>query len=279
MAKLLQRYVEPARPCSYLAGELASLESRVMVDVTVEEWESMLARGWRRFGPVYFRPRCGGCAECVPIRVPTASFSPSRSQRRAMKACADVRVEVGVPRVDETRLALYARWHSMREATRAWPSSRLDAETYAMEFAYPHPAAREVTFFVGDRLVGVALCDETPNAWSAIYFYYDPDERARSLGTFDVLWQLAHAKARGLEHVYLGFRVMGCPSMRYKSAFRPHELLRGRPGDREAPDWAHAAEGQLHEHGAGTRVRPVSVASSVNHVRLGCAFGVSTPLS
>jgi arginine-tRNA-protein transferase len=218
-----------------LPDAVASLESLVMVDVSAEEWELLLSRGWRRFGPVYFRPRCPGCRECVPIRVPVATFTPSRSQKRAWKACADVRAEVSVPTVDAARLALYAKWHSMREATREWPAARLDEESYAMEFAHPHPAAREVTFWLGERLVGVALCDQTPSAWSAIYFFYDPDERHRSLGTFDVLWQIEHAKRLGIPHVYLGFRVMGCPSMRYKSAFRPHELLVSRPD--EPPAW------------------------------------------
>ena len=208
-----------------------------MVDVTAQEWEAMLVRGWRRFGPIYFRPRCAGCGECVPIRVPTSTFSPSRSQRRAEKACADLRVEVGSPQVDAERLALYAKWHAMREATRDWPASELDRDSYLMELAYPHPAAREITFRDDGRLVGVALCDRTPRAWSAIYFYYDPDERGRSLGTFDVLWQIAHARALGIPHVYLGFRVLGCVSMRYKAAFRPHELLVGRPREDEPPCW------------------------------------------
>jgi len=35
----------------------------------------------------------------------------------------------------------------------------------------------------------------------------------------------------------LGFRVLPCPSMRYKAAFRPHELLHGRPGFDEEPEW------------------------------------------
>lgn len=235
MPRRLSRYVEPPRQCSYLPDAVASLESQVLVDVSAQEWELLLSRGWRRFGPVYFRPACPGCRECVPIRVPVAAFTPSRSQKRAWKACADVRAEVSIPIVDDARLALYSKWHKMREATREWPASRLDAESYAMEFAYPHPAAREVTFWLGDRLVGVALCDQTPNAWSAIYFYYDPDERSRSLGTFDVLWQIEHAKSLGIPHVYLGFRVLGCPSMRYKAAYRPHELLVSNPD--EPPLW------------------------------------------
>ena len=54
--RLLARYLEKPRPCSYLAAESASLETRLMVDVEPAELEAMLERGWRRFGPSYFRP-------------------------------------------------------------------------------------------------------------------------------------------------------------------------------------------------------------------------------
>jgi leucyl-tRNA---protein transferase len=241
MARLLKQYVEPPRPCAYLPDRTAQLESRVLLDVSPEELEHMLVRGWRRFGPFYFRPKCSPCTECVPIRVPTATFRPSQSQKRAQKACASLRVELGTPRVDDERLALYHAWHGFREDERGWDPSPLDAETYALEFAFPHPAARELTFHddsgPSPKLVGVGLCDVTPRAMSAIYFYYDPAYAKRSLGVANILTQIAYARAVGIPHVYLGFRVAPCESMRYKARYLPHELLEGRPGDVEEPVW------------------------------------------
>ena len=98
--KIVHHDTEPPGPCSYLPDQKASLEQMVMMDVTPEEFEAMLSRGWRRFGPVYFRPACKACSECVTLRIPTATFQPNRSQRRARAACARFRVEVGIPRVD-----------------------------------------------------------------------------------------------------------------------------------------------------------------------------------
>ena len=92
----------------------------------------------------------------------------------------------------------------------------------------------------GPRLVGVGLCDETPRAWSAIYFFYDPAYADRSPGTFHVLSLVELARATGKAHVYLGYRVAACASMSYKSAFHPHELLVGRPGEDELPLWLAA---------------------------------------
>ena len=174
MGELLNHFVEDPRVCDYLPGERAALEYRVMSGVGPEELESLLVRGWRRLGPFYFRPACAGCFECVPLRIPVASFAPSRSQQRAARRARRFRVHIGTPRVDRARLDLYARWHAAREERRGWDASALGAEDYALQFAYPHEAVRELTLWDGGSLVAVSLCDVTPRAWSAIYFFYDP---------------------------------------------------------------------------------------------------------
>jgi arginine-tRNA-protein transferase len=242
VARQLQHLVEPPRPCSYLANAAARLEIRVMLDVTPVELDALLERGWRRFGPCYFRPACSPCNECVTLRVPVATFAPSKSQRRAAKACAHLRRVVGRPTVDAARLSLYAKWHATREAARGWEANALDPERYALDFAFPHPCVREVAFYDTERLVGVGIVDETPRAASAVYFYYDPEYARLSPGTANVVFLLEDAKRRGLAYVYLGYRVDGCASLRYKATFGPHELLDGRPGFEERPVWRSAAQ-------------------------------------
>jgi leucyl-tRNA---protein transferase len=237
---LIERIVEKPHPCAYLETQRASLEVRVMLDVTATEMEGLLERGWRRFGPVYFRPACVACSECVSLRVLVDRFAPSKSQRRAARACANLRRVVGEPRIDRERLDLYARWHASREETRDWEPNPQTRERYATEFAFSHPCAREATFYddtAGGKLVGVGLFDETPQALSAAFFFYDPAYARLSLGTTNVVALVADARQSGRPHLYLGFRVAGCPSLRYKAAFRPHELLRGRPAPSEKPSW------------------------------------------
>ena len=84
----------------------------------------------------------------------------------------------------------------------------------------------EWTSYVGDRLIAGGYVDALSEALSAIYCYYDPTERARSLGTFNVLSLLAAAGERELPHVYLGYYVAGCRSTEYKRTFGPNEVLR-----------------------------------------------------
>jgi arginine-tRNA-protein transferase len=234
---LVERIVEEPHACAYLPEQRASLEVRVMLDVSPPEMESLLERGWRRFGPLYFRPGCAGCDECVSLRLDPAAFSPSKSQRRAARACAGLRRVVGKPKCDDDRLTLYEKWHTQREASRGWKPNPQTRERYALEFSFPHPCARESAFYDGEQLVGVGLFDETPQALSAIFFFYDPSYARISLGTANVLFLLADACAQGKRHVYLGYCVAGCASLRYKAGYRPNERLLGRPGFDEEPIW------------------------------------------
>jgi arginine-tRNA-protein transferase len=241
-ARLLQHIVEAPRPCSYLDDRLASLEHRILVDSSADELEALFVRGWRRFGPDHFRPRCRGCSECVPTRIPTATFRPTRSQRTAARRCTELLVAPGPPRVDRERVALYHAWHAARERVRGWSPSPLDLRDYRLQFAFPHPAAREVAYYEpSGRLVGVGICDETQNTWSAAYFFYSPDVAHLSLGVANVLFQIEIARELGIPHVYLGYRIDGCASMAYKARYGPQERLVGWPADDEEPRWVLAS--------------------------------------
>lgn len=240
MARLVQRFREPPHPCPYLPDEQAALDVRLMLDMTPAEFGTLLERGWRRFGPVYFRPACASCQACVSLRVPVTAFHPNSSQRRARRQALSLRRTVSTPVVDAERLDLYHRWHAQRETARGWDASPLDAERYAFEFAFPHPSVREVSFrdpADNDRLVGLGIVDEVPNALSAVYFFWDPEHAPSSLGTGHAVLLIDEAVGRGLQYVYLGYRVTDCSSLAYKARFQPHELLDGRPSHREPPVW------------------------------------------
>ena len=242
----LKQLVEPPRVCSYLPEQTASLEYRVMTGVSAEEYEAMLVRGWRRFGPVYFRPACTGCFECLSLRVPVSGFAPTESQRRALRRCRRFRITLARPQMDAERLALYAAWHTDREADRHWSPAPLDADDYFQQFAFPHPAAHELALRDDSGLVALGLVDITPQAWSLVYFFYHPRIARLSPGVANVMLGAELARERAIPHLYLGYSVAGCASMAYKSGFRPHELLVGRPSPQETPRW-RPADSPLHE--------------------------------
>ncbi len=233
----LTRYTSPEEVCPYLHDRPSRLEYRVILDLQPTTWDAMLARGWRRFGPVYFRPVCQGCLHCVSLRIPVARHQASKSQRRLMRKAERFQVRMNVPRCDRERLELYGRWHANREATRDWKSNPLTPEQYEKEFCFPQATSQEMAWYDEDRLIAIDLVDITPRSLSSIFFFFDPDYAAWSPGIASVLLEVALARRLGLEHIYLGYRVHGCYSMAYKSRFQPHELLEGRPELEETPHW------------------------------------------
>ena len=242
----LGQFVSEEYDCDYLPQRRATLEYRVLVGLAPAELDRLLQRGWRRFGNVVFRPACRACGECVSLRIRVDGFVPSRSQRRALNRCARLTVEVAPPRVDEERLSLYARWHQGREQARGWDSAPLDAADYAEQFGAGDACAREVLYRDAGKLVGVGICDETADAYSAVYFFHDPAYARLSLGVNHVLTLIQRARREGKSYVYLGYRVMGCSSMHYKAGYLPHELLDGRPEPVQPARWLRVESAPHH---------------------------------
>jgi arginine-tRNA-protein transferase len=243
---MLRHWFSEPHGCAYLPAETASLEYRLMLEVSNEELDHLLERGWRRFGPAYFRPACRHCSQCVPLRIPVARFRASKSQRRIRSGVAGLRVVVQSPVVDQDRLDLYHRWHMMQGRRRGWSEDTIDAVEYYHQFAFPHPAVREFAYYDEDRLIAVAIVDDTPKALSAVYTYHDPDYHRLSLGTASILFQVEEALRLGKRWLYLGYRVMGCASSEYKARFQPHELLLGWPELDEPALWV-PVEGRWSE--------------------------------
>jgi arginine-tRNA-protein transferase len=75
------------------------------------------------------------------------------------------------------------------------------------------------------ELLAIALTDVLGDGLSMVYSFFEPDEAARSLGTFMVLDHIARAQRMGLSYVYLGYWVRGSRKMDYKSRFLPQERL------------------------------------------------------
>jgi arginine-tRNA-protein transferase len=223
----LFRFVAPPSPCGYLPDQLWRLEYEHVAALTAAEYMQRMREGWRRFGHMLFRPRCPACSACRSLRVVVDRFRPDRSQRRARRANeAVVQLRIAEPRVSRAKLLLYDRYHAFQSGQKGWPQHPAkDPDSYIDSFVFNPFPVEEWCYYVGRKLVGVGYVDALPAGLSAIYFYYDPEERGRSPGTWNVLRIIEEAAARGLPHAYLGYYVAGCPSLEYKSRFVPNEVL------------------------------------------------------
>ncbi len=220
-------YVAPESSCGYLPAQTWQLEYEIVASISPAEYQQRLVQGWRRFGCALFRPRCPACNACRSLRVDVARFRPNRSMCRVRKANSrEVRCVIREPRVSPDQLDLYDRYHAFQSEAKHWPEHPAqDSENYAHSFVQNPLPTEEWCYFLGKRLVGVGYVDVVPAGLSAIYFFYDPAFRDRSLGTWNVMCLIERAAAMRLPYLYLGYYVAGCQSMVYKSRFVPNEIL------------------------------------------------------
>jgi arginine-tRNA-protein transferase len=221
--ELRPTFVSGPSACAYLPDRSARTRYELAFDLTAPEFFHALQAGWRRFGPVMFKPECPSCSMCQSLRVPVAEFRPTASQRRAWnRNRRDVALQITEPTTSEDRIDLFRRFHGHGARTKQWPAR--DTSDLRLFISNPF-ATEEWDYYVGDRLVGVGYVDVLPAALSAIYFCHDPEEHRRGLGTFNILTLIEAARARGLAHFYLGYYVEGCRSLEYKARFTPNEIL------------------------------------------------------
>jgi arginine-tRNA-protein transferase len=208
-------------PCPYLPARQARQLNVLPRPLVPGTYHALMDLNFRRLGPIFYRPACAGCDECRMIRVPVASFRPSRSQRRCWSRNADVAVALGVPEPSDAKHGLYVRYLEARH------DGQMDGSSQEfLGFLYTTPTeTREVTYSVAGRVVAVGIVDVEPQAWSAVYCYFEPAEARRGLGVFNVLWLIEECRRRGADHLYLGYYVRDCGRMSYKADYRPCELL------------------------------------------------------
>ncbi|MCK5797978.1 MAG: arginyltransferase [Deltaproteobacteria bacterium] len=210
----------PPHACPYLSGREMTLDLGIIIP-DAATFDTLLARGHRRLGQVFYRPACDDCRECLPIRIPVADFSPSKSQRRTWRKLAErYTVKVHPPTYDPGHFDLYRR-HALHVATDNPPS---DPESYERAFLLSQVNTHLLEYRVDDELVAVSVVDEGARALSSVYVFWDPDKPEFSPGTFSALWELRWAQAIGKDAYYLGYWVRDCSHMNYKSRFRPFEL-------------------------------------------------------
>ena len=222
----LRFYQTTAHDCSYLDGQQAAT---VFMDpeqpLTVMLYSRLITAGFRRSGTHLYRPACALCQACISCRVRVREFIPGKRFKRIWRRNLDVVArELPAAALDSPEFYnLYARYISARHADGdMYPPSR---EQFASFIQASTPSSHFHAFYFQERLLAVCILDELDHGLSAMYTFFEPELPERSLGVYVILWQIEKARRLNLPYLYLGYWIKDCDKMRYKTEYRPLELL------------------------------------------------------
>src|SRR5213079_2038478 len=209
-----QFYLTAPSPCPYLPGRHERKVFTHLVGDKAGDLNDLLTHGgFRRSQSIAYRPACDQCRACVSVRVIANEFRPSRNFRKILARNADIVGEQrsAVPTSEQYSVFRAYLDHRHRHGGMA-DMTVLDyammvedshIETRIIEYRRREPGARAGKRAAGE-LVAIALTDVLGDGLSMVYSFFEPDEAARSLGTYMVLDHIERARSMGLAYVYLG---------------------------------------------------------------------------
>lgn len=238
-----QFFLTAPSPCPYLEGEFERKVFTHLVGDKASELNDLLTQGgFRRSQNIAYRPACETCRACVSVRILAGEFKPTRSMKRVMRNNRDLISSEYPAEPSSEQYSLFRQYLDARH--RRGGMSDMTVLDYAMMIEDTHVDTRVIEYRLktadsavtgnsNGPLVAVALSDMMADGMSMVYSFFDPEEDARSLGTYMILDHIRRTRQRGLQHVYLGYWVGGSRKMEYKTRFQPQEHLLAHGWERQ----------------------------------------------
>lgn len=217
-------HLEKSKPCAYLpeqqSANLVFWENKVKV----EDWDELVASGWRHFGNLFFRPNCQSCNKCQGIRVSVAYFKESKSQRRVIQKAKELTTQV-LDHPPKDALDLLNAFQRERHETLGWPLEEYSQAELESSFVGTFAFSRCLAVYKESELVAFSCFDLGKKTLNSIYAVCSPKYRNLSLGTFLALKEIEIAQTHNIEWYYLGLYNQEAPSLQYKSRFKPNQTF------------------------------------------------------
>ena len=223
MHKGLKFFATQPHECSYLPGQQATTLF-MDPDMTVDQslYSNLAELGFRRSGRHIYRPHCGSCQACIPMRIPVQTFRMRRTQRKTWKKNSDLEVLAQPADFTDEYYDLYQLYiNQCHSDGDMYPPS---VEQFSSFLGDSPEFCRFFEFRLDGTLVAVSVVDILESGLSAIYTFYHPDYSKRSLGRYCVLWLINYARQRNIDYLHLGYWIRNCRKMSYKTEYRPAQL-------------------------------------------------------
>ena len=209
--------------CPYGLPNISTFHQATFAPLSERAMELFLAAGYRRNGNSLYDMRCRDCVACIPIRIHPEEFIPNRNQKRVIEKNRDVDISLLPLFGGEENIELCEKFLQAR-----YPKENNSAVGYYRDFFLNNIVESvQLQFRIDGRLVGTSILDIGANWLNGVYFFFDPDESKRSLGTLNILYAIQLCQKWGIGYFYLGYLIKNVAAMSYKGNFNPHHLFKG----------------------------------------------------
>ncbi|MCP3668151.1 MAG: arginyltransferase [Gammaproteobacteria bacterium] len=221
----MEIYLSPPHECAYFPDREAITQFiDPKAELTPEIYGKLLNLGFRRSGEIVYRPGCSHCKACKSTRLAVAEFKPRRNQLRCWSQLEEkIKVKIKPPLLLDEHFDLYQRYIRNRH-----PDGSMDNGSSEDYFKFLNSSwckTHFIEFRFETELMAVACTDQVPQGLSSLYTFFDPAFEQLSPGVFTILWQIEETVKQGLPWLYLGYWIANCNKMKYKTNFKPIQLL------------------------------------------------------
>ena len=219
-------FVTSPLPCPYLDGQV---ERRLVAELKgwdgISLHDTLSKVGFRRSHGIVYAPICPSCRACLAVRTVVGEFKPSASQKRVIRINKDIVVNKRPALATHEQYALFVKYQETRH--RGGDMATMDYYDYQALIEETTVNTFILEYRDLDHLVGACIVDEMADGLSAVYSFFDPTNKRKSLGTQIIMALFDLALQYRLPHVYLGYWVSGSQKMSYKEKFQPLEYYNG----------------------------------------------------
>ena len=222
----IQFYTTTKYSCSYIDKmDAQSLVVTPYKSIKQSVFHDLIEKGFRRSGQYIYKPNCESCTACIPIRLEVNKFLPSKTQKRTIKNHSYLRAKEGALIFKQNHFDLYRKYQNSRHKVKN--NAQNDLNDYNDFLIKSNVKSKLIEFWDGDSLKIVSIIDLVNEGISAVYTFFDSDDKKASFGTYAVTWLINWCKTQKFKYIYLGYWIGDCNKMKYKTNFKPYELYIG----------------------------------------------------